>query len=116
MTLNSAQVSGTTFDSASNSIVINTAGMYQVSGEVLWAANGSGMRIISIHSNIHSEIAADSRTAVSLNDTLCSVSTLYRLVAGERVVLGVGQTSGNPLVTSTFGGRSAALSVVWVAP
>jgi hypothetical protein len=115
VTLNQAQfASGTTVDTVNNQITIGTTGVYIVTGELLWAGNSTGYRLLAINT-VSGEIAADTRPPVGY-DLLQSVSTVHRLSAGDNVSMTGYQSSGASLATDPFNGRGAALSVVWVGP
>jgi hypothetical protein len=99
-----------------NQVNVAKAGMYSITGELLWAANGTGLRLLTLNTAFAGEVAADSRTAVAGFDTLATISTIVHLAAGDGVYLIGAQTSGAALGTDPFNGRSATLSLVWVAP
>jgi len=99
-----------------NQIGINTTGTYIVTAEILWAANGSGLRAIAVNTTRLGEIVSDSRPAVNGYDTLVTASTVCHLSAGDSVTMAAIQTTGANLGTHPFNGRGAALSVAWIAP
>ena len=102
-----------TLDVANNRIVIGTPGIFVVTGEILWANNATGYRVLSVLRN-GGEIAAVSSPAVNGIDTLQTASTIQRFTAGDVIAMSAGQTSGGSLATAPFIGRGAALSVAWV--
>src|SRR5262249_27909536 len=101
---------------ANNGLLIQASGVYQISGEILWASNGVGPRFLSLFTTSTGETAAASRLPVSGIETVQSASTLVRLVAGDIVSLSAGQNSGASLNSSVYQGRAAALTAAWIAP
>jgi hypothetical protein len=108
--------SGVTVDTANNQLTVSAAGMYVVTGELLWASNGTGFRLLTLNTAFRGEIAADTHIAVSGFDTLHTISTIVHLSAGDSVYLVGAHTTGSNLGTDPFNGRAAALSVAWVGP
>lgn len=109
--------SGVTFDDANDQAVITRSGIYLVIGEVVWRANGTGDRFLTLNSTSSDELAGDTRNAVNGFDTLQTVSTLAQLAAGDSVYVAAAQTSGADLATDTTrSGRGAALDIQWVGP
>lgn len=109
--------SGVTFDNPNETLVIQKPGIYSVTAEILFANNGSGVRFLAIGtSNAIGEIVAYSTNAVGGVETVLNGTGLVRLNAGDTVFLIGGQSSGGTLSTSFFANRSAALSVIWIAP
>lgn len=106
-----------TADTTTNfDLTVPRTGIYTITAELLWAANGAGFRLLSINSNFNGELGADTRPAVAGYDTLQTVTTVARLAAGDHVYAAAAQTAGGSLGTDPFNGRGAALSVVWVSP
>jgi hypothetical protein len=103
-------------DTVNNQLTVSAAGMYVVTGELLWAANGTGFRLLTLNTAFRGEIAADTHIAVSGFDTLHTISTIVHLSAGDSVYLVGAHTTGSALGTDPFNGRAAALSVAWVGP
>jgi hypothetical protein len=117
VTLNQAKfASGATVDTVNSRITIATSGVYIVTGEILWAANGTGFRLLTIDTAALAEIGSDTRPAIAGYDVLQTVSTVQHLGAGDLVYMTAGHTAGVSLATDPFDGRGAALSVVWVGP
>lgn len=112
----SQNASGVTVDTTNNQLTVSTAGTYVITGEILWAANAAGFRLLTINTTFAGEIAADTRPAINGYDTLVTVSTIVHLSAGESVYLLATHTVGINLSTDPFNGRAAALSVAWIAP
>jgi hypothetical protein len=107
---------GATFDNNADKVTINRSGIYLVIGELLWAPSANGYRLLTIDSDQHGEMAADSRGAVNGLETLQTVSTIAALSAGDNVWLGGGQTSGSSLSSAPFNSRGAAIDVQWLGP
>lgn len=83
------------------------AGIYFVSGNIRWAANGTGRRDLYIVVNGTTTVAADSRPPVSGADPIDqSISTLVNLAAGDYVELQVYQSSGGALNVEVAGAFS----------
>lgn len=108
--------SGVTFDNANDRLVIVTPGLYQITADLFFVANNTGPRLLAINSTSVGELASVAINAVNGFDSLLYVSVLARLSAGEGISTGGAQNSGGNLNTSPFNGRSATLSVNWVAP
>lgn len=111
----SPSCSGVTLDNPNEQLVIDTPGLYQITGEILFTANGNGFRWLSVTSS-QGEAAFTSINALNGYTTGLNASALVRLNAGDRVYMIAMQTSGDSLFADVFGGRSASLSVVRVAP
>lgn len=98
------------------SLLIQTPGVYLLSGEVLWSASAAGdLRLASITVD-HVEQVADLARPVSSAAPSNAMATIARLRAGDVVRLLAGQVSGGALSTAPFAGRTAALAVQWLAP
>ncbi len=104
------------FTASANKLTVPVSGTYAIVGEILWAPNSTGYRLLTIDSDQLGEMAADTRNAVNGIETLQTVSTIAHLTAGNNVWLAAGHTSGSPLNTAPFNGRGAALSLTWVGP
>ena len=101
---------------SSDTVRVEVAGVYLIVGEILWKSDANGFRLLQIITGSNLEIAADSRVAVNGLDTLQSIATLVRLSAGQQVRLFATPGVLGSLPTSVFNGRSAALSLTWMAP
>lgn len=106
---------GVTFDNANDRLVIVTPGVYQISAEILFADNGNGGRFLSLSAGGH-EVSALSINAISGIQTVLNCMSLVRLNAGDSVSISAAQGTGGTLNTDPFDGRSASLSINWVAP
>jgi hypothetical protein len=116
VTFDSAQTSGVGFDDADDRLVIQTAGVYLLTGEVLWQQSGAGdLRLATVNVD-GAEVAADARAPVASVQTINQVSTVVRLNPGQRVELTAGQVSGGDLSTDFYATRAAALSAAWLGP
>ena len=90
------------------------AGVYQITGNVRFAANATGTRFVAI-SGPGGWLATSWQLAnTSSNDQ--SVSAAYSLTAGQSVSLEVYQTSGGNLDLVKLGVDNPNLSMVWIGP
>lgn len=97
-------------------ITINTAGLYQFTGHVAFAANATGFRWASVYlnggpsflgfQNVLSPTAAD--------QTIITVTALWKCVVGDFVTLRVTQTSGGALNVNAAAAYSPEFEAVWV--
>ena len=108
--------SGVTFDNANERLVIVTPGLYQVTAEIIFLSNSSGIRYLEINSSNGGEVAATSVNAVNGFSTQLNAMGLMRFNAGDVVALAAAQSSRSNLSTELFNGRSASLTVNWVGP
>jgi len=108
--------SGVTFDNANDRFLIVTPGLYQVTAEIIYLSNSSGLRYLEINSNNGGEIAAASINAVTGFSTQMNTMGLVRLNAGDAVALATAQSSGGNLNTEVFNNRAASLTINWVGP
>lgn len=108
--------SGVTFDNANDRLVIQTASVYSVSTDILFASNATGLQLLSLNSNGNSEFSYSTTNGVNGVETGVTVTELIRLNIGDSVSVLGAQTSGGNFNSSIYNGRSASLSVVWVSP
>jgi hypothetical protein len=102
---------------ASNAVSVTKAGVYQITGEIIWTLNSAGIRFLSVNRGDGLELTAGSALPTTSGvESVMTISTLTRLNAGDSVHLLALQSSGGNLATAPFHGRAAALNVVWVAP
>jgi hypothetical protein len=107
--------SGMTFDDANDHIVVQRAGLYQVSGQINWAANGTGWRGMQLTAG-GNEVCSSITQAASSGDTVLTGSCLARLNAGDVIDMQADQNSGGNLNTAPFDFGAAFISAVWVGP
>lgn len=97
----------TTHDTSSNNsrLTCKTAGKYQITGQVRWASNATGIRLVFLRVNGSDSIAAVSRLSTgTVNDDL-NVTTVWSLAVNDYVEVCVYQDSGGSLnvtVASNF--------------
>jgi hypothetical protein len=108
--------SGVTFNNAADQLTIVTAGTYLLSGEVVWADNGTGLRLASIEQVGAGELVTDVRGAVAGTAQAQTMVTLAHLNVGDSVKLTAAQTCGANLSTDASLGRGAALGAAWIGP
>jgi hypothetical protein len=107
--------SGPTFVDATDHVIIQQAGLYQVSGQINWAFNPNGWRGLEITAGGH-EACSSVIGAASSGDTVLTCSCLTRLNVGDVVDMQAGQNSGGNLNTSPFDLGGAFISAVRVGP
>lgn len=78
-------------------VTFTIAGIYQVSGTVMFASNATNSRDVWLQLNGTTRIAEAATTANSTDVWACSLSTLVKVAANEYVELLVFQTSGGNL-------------------
>lgn len=84
-------------------VTVQRAGIVSLTGNALFAANGTGARFVGIQVNGLSYVAQDWRATIGLIDIGCSVSKLYPVAEGDYFELVVRQGSGGSLnATGTF--------------
>jgi hypothetical protein len=107
---------GVTFDDANDQLVIETAGVYLLTGEMLWSPD-TGPRYMTLDSSTQNELTSDSRDTASFAETGQSVTTVRRLAAGEAIFLRAG-TNGASTTTAAAASRDARaqLAVAWLGP
>ncbi|MBN8866956.1 MAG: hypothetical protein J0H98_05345 [Solirubrobacterales bacterium] len=112
-----------TFDTAGlyappdDRIVVNRDGTYQLTAQIGWAGNTTGMRQIQIKAG-GSIVAFDQNSPGTDGVLRQTVTGLARLKAGDAVELAAQQNSGGPLDTQVNAGMvgGAWLGVSWVGP
>lgn len=116
VTLDSAPSSfDITFDNENDQLVIQTPGVYLITGEIIWQPNGTGTRFLGLNVN-NAEVNADSRLPVGDIETVQNVMTMMRLSAGDTIHLLAAQGGGANLSTTFFNTRAASLSATWLSP
>ena len=108
--------SGVSFSDAQDSVTVDRAGVYSITGEVEWESNTTGSRFLAVASNRQGGLAADTRAPSTNGDTLQTVTTLAELPAGDSVSMNVSHNAGDDLSTRVVSGQSAALNIHWVGP
>lgn len=96
-------------------LTATTAGIYAISGNLRWAANATGKRLLNVQldgSTIIAEVQIDPTAGIR---SQC-ISTLYSLSVGQYVRLRVFQNSGGDLVVVSEGNFSPEFSMVRQAP
>lgn len=82
-----------------NRLTCRVDGVYHIAACIGFAVNGTGTRLLELWVDGTTPIAVDSRAAAAAATygTLCSVSTQYRLTAGQYVEVKAVQSSGGAL-------------------
>lgn len=88
------------------------AGWYQISGNVQFASNATGLRQTAIMLNGTTYLAVNLQPAVNGAVTIVAVSTMYYLNAADYVELRAYQSSGGGLNVETAGNYSPELRMV----
>jgi hypothetical protein len=102
------------FNDANDTLKINTAGIYSLSGQVDWQPNATGIRFAYVNVSAVGSVLQDSRAAASGIDTSQPLSTTTILLPGDVITLHGFQSSGGNL--STNAGVGARLSLAWLGP
>ena len=80
-------------------LICKTAGMYRITANVQWEANGTGIRGIYLNLNGTTVIAFEQIIAASATlKTIQHISTTYALAINDYVLAGVYQNSGGALL------------------
>jgi hypothetical protein len=106
-------------DNVTNNHVLTApvAGVYQITGNVRWAANATGTRFVDISATGGGRIASVWANATAGGpETDQSISATFALSAGGQVNLEVFQTSGGALNLVKNGTDDPNLSMVWIGP
>jgi hypothetical protein len=92
------------------------AGVYLITGHVIYAANATGIRTTTIRANAGADLAGLSNMAVTNGDgTQHSISCVYELAAADYVELVCYQTSGGALDVLDYQASSPEFSMMQVA-
>ncbi|DBA34793.1 TPA_asm: virion structural protein [Caudoviricetes sp. vir520] len=78
-------------------LTCQTAGKYQITGNVIFDSNNVGFRLLAIEYNGATLIGRSGNMALNATVTPLSLSTLYELSVSDYVTLKVYQTSGGAL-------------------
>jgi hypothetical protein len=109
----------TIHDTATNNsrLTCKTAGKYQITGQVRWAANATGDRYVVIQLNGATPLAEVWQQAVTVAaiPTAQICATLYDLAVNDYVELVAQQTSGGALNVIATGNASPEFSMFRVA-
>lgn len=115
LTFNSERYDDADYHSTSSNtsrLTIPQPGRYRVGGNIRWASNATGFRVVYLFLNASTYIAIESRAAVSGGPTDININTEWEFAAGDYVELQGYQSSGGSLnVTSA----SAYSPEFWIA-
>jgi hypothetical protein len=95
------------------------AGIYHLSGGVLWQANTTGVRQITLRQNGSTGTMLASQTTPALGANLQEVSSLVMLNQGDYIELLAYQTSGGDLQVQSgisAGEQRSYVAMAWVGP
>lgn len=90
------------------------AGVYQITGNIIWAANNTGQRGCAIRLNGTTFLADSTNDTAGTGTTNINVTTLYALAVNDFVELVVTQSSGGALNVNTSGNISPEFMMVRV--
>jgi hypothetical protein len=112
-----SNAASTIHDTVTNNsrLTCRTAGVYQISGNVEFASNATGLRHLKIRLNGTTLIAFDLIGAVNGAVTIMTTTALYSLAVNDYVELLATQTSGGALNVNSTGNYSPIFSMVRVA-
>lgn len=97
-------------------LTCKTAGKYQITAGIGWAANATGYRIVHILHNGSVKIASETAPVVSATvNQFQNVTTFYDLAVNDYVEVQVEQTSTAALNVLVLANRSAEFMMVKVA-
>lgn len=99
-------------------LTATATGAYVISGSVHWATSGSGTyRLVGLYKNATDLIAATSRSPVTsaTGTRYTSVSTVFRLSAGDYVQLVAQQDTGAALDVEVQANASPELAMTWLS-
>jgi hypothetical protein len=108
------------FAATSDTITIQTDGVYQISATAVFASNATGVRALNVLRNattfdLTKGIAsAYTPVAGASLAVVLSCSTCFAMTAGDTLRMAVYQTSGGNLNVGDTNNRTTALSAVWV--
>jgi len=96
-------------------VIVNTAWVYAVTGQINWSFNPNGWRGLQVTAS-GNEIGSSVIGAAASGDMVLNASGLQRIAAGDVIDMQAGQSSGTTLSTSPFDYGGAMLDVHWVGP
>lgn len=109
------------YTATSDTVTIQTSGVYLVSASVYFAANNTGQRVLNIYKNpssvsdFASVVAASWAQAVQTLGTMLSASAIVDVTALQTLKVGVYQSSGGALNVGDTGFTSATqFSIAWI--
>jgi hypothetical protein len=106
---------GLTFDDANDRLVVQTAGYYLVTGEVIWADNSTGLRALVLHAGTGGpEAAFVTQNATTGYATGQNATALVPLNAGAVIFVNV--LTDVAVGTDITVNRGASVSATWVSP
>lgn len=100
--------------SLTSRITFNTAGLYLVTGQMVWVAAAAGNRQAGIRLNGTTFIGVVLEPAAGGDTPALVVSTLYKFAVGDYVELMAFQNSGGNLDVQVNANYSPEFSAVWV--
>lgn len=105
------------FPGSGSDITIPVDGTYLMTGEIVYTANASGVRLLSIISTNEGRLASQIAPG-SANGNQVSVATVAKLVAGDVITLNTTQNSSSPINTANLAGGvgNAYFAIQWIAP
>jgi hypothetical protein len=108
---------GVSFDDATDTLTVGTAGTYLVTAYAEWASNPTGDRAVGFDTSAGAGTSGfDARPAAPGTTQGQSATQLVRLPAGTTLTASAGQGSGGDLSLVDFGAHCASLGVQWLGP
>jgi hypothetical protein len=106
------------FDDGFDTLVVERAGMYLVTGWIRWSSDATGPRKLGFATGPPFGVTQPATTtpAIAGGPTEQTVTWLDRFGGGDSINLVATQGSGGSLVTAVESGRSASLSAQWLGP
>lgn len=110
--------SDTIHDTSSNTsrLTCNTPGVYQITGQIAYTSNATGIRSAYIRLNGTNYIAITTTNAVNGDRSIIQVTTQYELIATDYVELQTLQSSGGALNAEVQNAYSPYFSMVRIGP
>lgn len=104
-------------DSAANTsrLTAPVSGIYQITGQIAWAANATGVRQLKVTLNGATDIAVITASITADAAHRQQITTLYKLEFGDYVELAVYQSSGGNLNVDAVGNYTPCFMLVKVA-
>lgn len=95
-------------------ITFNTAGLYHVFAQIVFASNVTGVRAIEIRRNGGNNIILNTVQATSAFNTRMGISTIWKFAAADYIECGVFQNSGGALNAEFNADYSPEFGATWI--
>jgi hypothetical protein len=104
------------FSSANDSLTLQVAGTYLITGYAEWAVNGNGSRALAVNVTAPGASAFDLRTASGQSSQGQTAISVAHIPANTVLTGQVGQGSGSDLSLVDFGSNCASITAQWLGP